>query len=115
MQILVLFHKKHRLVVPHSGQKQPVETTKNHSLNGHMDNSMSDASGVSNCDLCSLILQQVYNGTGDDAVVMATLCGSTVPDPIFVTTNSTWMRFITDESRQMHGFDITYISSIDGR
>ncbi|KAI0233513.1 Cubilin [Lamellibrachia satsuma] len=58
---------------------------------------------------------QVYNGTGDDAVVMATLCGSTVPNPIFLTTNSTWMRFITDESRQMHGFDITYISSVDGR
>ncbi len=60
------------------------------------------------------VLMQVLNGTDNATDVMATLCGSTIPAPIFLDTNSAELVFATDSSVQHTGFDITFLASPEG-
>ncbi|CAH1775425.1 unnamed protein product [Owenia fusiformis] len=63
---------------------------------------------------CRYDYLEVYNGSDDSAVLIQKLCGSSIPNPIFPSGNSVFMRFITDASLTHLGYDITYTSSPNG-
>ena len=56
---------------------------------------------------------QVFSGANSTTSV-AKLCGSTLPNPIFLNTSSARLHFVTDDSVTHRGYDITYISSPTG-
>jgi len=60
--------------------------------------------------LLLLLFLQVYNGT-ENSTEVARLCGSTIPNPIFLNTSSARLVFVTDSSVTHRGYDITYTSS----
>jgi len=54
---------------------------------------------------------QVYNRSDSSSAQIAKLCGYTIPNPIFLDTNSARLQFRTDGSVARRGYDITYTSS----
>lgn len=55
-----------------------------------------------------LFLFQLYDGGNENANLVGTFCGSTVPAPFLSTSNSLTVKFITDNSVQREGFNVTY-------
>jgi len=56
-------------------------------------------------------VHQIYNGAN---VSVAKLCGSNLPNPIFLNTSSARLQFRTDGSVTRRGYDITYTASPSG-
>jgi hypothetical protein len=60
-------------------------------------------------------LLQVRNGSEQDSPVIRKLCGWVLPDPIFATTNTVGLSFVTDVSVTYPGYDITYTATSQGK
>ena len=58
---------------------------------------------------------QIRNGTNSTAPGVARLCGAHIPDPVFISSNTVFLTFVTDSSVQHHGYDITYVASTNGK
>jgi hypothetical protein len=66
---------------------------------------------------CAYDYLAIYNSTvvaAESLVPPSPLCGRTVPDPIFLNTNTALLKFVTDGSLTHAGYDITYLASPDG-
>lgn len=57
-----------------------------------------------------LFLFQLYDGVDENANLVGTFCGSTVPAPFLSTSNSLTVKFVTDSSVEREGFNATYIT-----
>ncbi|XP_061094184.1 cubilin [Conger conger] len=69
---------------------------------------------LENHPTCSYDFLEVRNGSTSSAPVLATLCGNTLPDPVFPGANELLLRFKTDFSGVREGFEITWTSSPQG-
>lgn len=78
-----------------------------------LDHSVWNSNTLSNWSFIylSILFLQVFNGSDYSAPQIGRFCGSTLPDPIFATGNNLMMRFRTDPSIRLAGFDISYTSS----
>ncbi|KAL8607576.1 hypothetical protein ACOMHN_003495 [Nucella lapillus] len=56
----------------------------------------------------------IRNGTNSSATEVARLCGAEIPDPVFLSSNTASLSFITDLSGQHLGYDITYVATTSG-
>lgn len=54
------------------------------------------------------------NGTDPASPVIRRVCGFTLPDPVFATTNGVGFTFRTDVSLRYPGYDITYTVTTQG-
>ena len=59
------------------------------------------------------IFPQIHNGS-EPGQILDTLCGATLPSPVYTTSNALWLEFETDASLTYPGFHITYLSSPTG-
>uniref|UniRef100_A0A8C9LFB5 Cubilin n=1 Tax=Pavo cristatus TaxID=9049 RepID=A0A8C9LFB5_PAVCR len=57
---------------------------------------------------CQYDYVKLYDGGNENANLVGTFCGSTVPAPFLSTSNSLTVKFITDNSVQREGFNVTY-------
>lgn len=55
-----------------------------------------------------LFFFQLYDGDNENASLAGTFCGSTVPAPFLSTRNSLTVKFVTDNSVEREGFNVTY-------
>ncbi|ELT94437.1 hypothetical protein CAPTEDRAFT_224894 [Capitella teleta] len=60
---------------------------------------------------CAFDDLQVFNGSSDTGPLLFTLCGPTLPSPIFTPSNALLLRFTSDDSLAQSGFHLTYTSS----
>ena len=58
---------------------------------------------------------QIRNGTNATAPEVAKLCGADIPNPVFISSNTAFLYFVTDTSVQHPGYDITYVASTNGK
>ncbi|XP_070174131.1 cubilin-like [Littorina saxatilis] len=58
---------------------------------------------------------QVRNGTTNQAPEVARLCGRTLPDPVFLPSNTAYLNFRTDTSLQHPGYEISFTSTTGGQ
>ncbi|PVD35988.1 hypothetical protein C0Q70_02958 [Pomacea canaliculata] len=63
---------------------------------------------------CLFDFLEIHNGSNASSPVLARLCGSTLPDPVFIPSNVAFLRFVTDASVQHVGYDITFTSTTQG-
>ncbi|ESO99656.1 hypothetical protein LOTGIDRAFT_149014 [Lottia gigantea] len=47
---------------------------------------------------CRFDYLEVHNGTRETNTTVSKLCGNTLPDPIFISTNQILLKFVTDSS-----------------
>ncbi|XP_062489682.1 cubilin isoform X1 [Pezoporus occidentalis] len=57
---------------------------------------------------CRYDYVQLYDGDNENANLVGTFCGSTVPAPFLSTRNSLTVKFFTDSSVEREGFNATY-------
>ncbi|PKU29430.1 hypothetical protein llap_20266 [Limosa lapponica baueri] len=57
---------------------------------------------------CRYDYVKLYDGDNENANLVGTFCGSTVPAPFLSTRNSLTVKFITDNSVEREGFNATY-------
>uniref|UniRef100_A0A8C0FEB1 Cubilin n=1 Tax=Bubo bubo TaxID=30461 RepID=A0A8C0FEB1_BUBBB len=57
---------------------------------------------------CRYDYVKLYDGDNENANLVGTFCGSTVPAPFLSTHNSLTLKFITDNSVEREGFNVTY-------
>uniref|UniRef100_A0A8B9GL35 Cubilin n=1 Tax=Amazona collaria TaxID=241587 RepID=A0A8B9GL35_9PSIT len=57
---------------------------------------------------CRYDYVQLYDGDNENANLVGTFCGSTVPAPFLSTRNSLTVKFFTDNSVEREGFNATY-------
>lgn len=55
-----------------------------------------------------LFFFQLYDGDNENASLAGTFCGATVPAPFLSTRNSLTVKFVTDNSVEREGFNVTY-------
>lgn len=55
-----------------------------------------------------LFFSQLYDGSNENANLVGTFCGSTVPAPFLSTRNSLTVKFFTDNYVEREGFNATY-------
>ncbi|XP_068160694.1 cubilin [Antennarius striatus] len=70
-----------------------------------------DVESHSNCQFDYL---EVRNGSTADSQLIARLCGSNLPNPIFPKSNLLYLRFKSDFSHTRDGFEATWTSSPQG-
>ncbi|XP_072307339.1 cubilin [Eucyclogobius newberryi] len=63
---------------------------------------------------CSFDYLEARNGSTADAPLLGKFCGSTVPSPIFPQSNQLYLRFKSDYSQALDGFEATWTSSPHG-
>lgn len=63
---------------------------------------------------CAFDYLEVRNGSTADAPLLGKFCGSTVPSPVFPQSNELYLRFISDFSHALDGFEATWTSSPQG-
>ncbi|XP_040403063.1 cubilin [Cygnus olor] len=59
---------------------------------------------------CRYDYVNLYDGDNENANLVGTFCGSTVPAPFLSTSNSLTVKFVTDSSVEREGFNATYIT-----
>uniref|UniRef100_A0A8B9CHJ0 Cubilin n=1 Tax=Anser brachyrhynchus TaxID=132585 RepID=A0A8B9CHJ0_9AVES len=59
---------------------------------------------------CRYDYVKLYDGDNENANLVGTFCGSTVPAPFLSTSNSLTVKFVTDSSVEREGFNATYIT-----
>uniref|UniRef100_A0A8C3CRJ2 Cubilin n=1 Tax=Cairina moschata TaxID=8855 RepID=A0A8C3CRJ2_CAIMO len=59
---------------------------------------------------CRYDYVKLYDGVDENANLVGTFCGSTVPAPFLSTSNSLTVKFVTDSSVEREGFNATYIT-----
>ncbi|EDV28196.1 uncharacterized protein TRIADDRAFT_53560 [Trichoplax adhaerens] len=64
-----------------------------------------------NCNGDSLT---IYDGSSAASPLAGQYCGSSLPFTFASSTNSVFMRFLTDKNFHRRGFDISYMASLDG-
>ncbi|NXY67496.1 CUBN protein, partial [Glareola pratincola] len=57
---------------------------------------------------CRYDYVKLYDGDNENENLVGTFCGSTVPAPFLSTRNSLTVKFITDNSVEREGFNVTY-------
>ena len=57
---------------------------------------------------------QIRNGSGPTSPLAAKYCGWMLPPPVFASSNSVWLNFVTDTSVTYPGYDITYTATTQG-
>lgn len=63
---------------------------------------------------CQYDYLEVRNGSVADAPLLGRFCGGTVPHPLFPRSNLLYLRFKSDFTQAMDGFDATWTSSPQG-
>ncbi|NWR90257.1 CUBN protein, partial [Furnarius figulus] len=66
---------------------------------------------ASTAQICQYDYVQLYDGDNENANLVGTFCGSTVPAPFLSTRNSLTVKFITDNSVERAGFNATYTTA----
>uniref|UniRef100_A0A673AMU3 Cubilin n=1 Tax=Sphaeramia orbicularis TaxID=375764 RepID=A0A673AMU3_9TELE len=64
---------------------------------------------------CSFDYLEVRNGSTADSPLLGKFCGSALPHPIFPQSNLLYLRFKSDFSQALDGFDATWTSSPQGQ
>lgn len=59
--------------------------------------------------------QQVRNGSTGSSPLLNKYCGSLLPSPVFSQSNELYLRFKTDTSVTLPGYDIIWTSSPSGK
>lgn len=57
-----------------------------------------------------MFLSQIYDGTPEDGVLLATFCGSTLPGPLYSETNQITVTFTSDTSHHDLGFLMDWLA-----
>ena len=68
---------------------------------------------VEETDNCGCDYMKTYDGTSEQAPLLRTDCGWTIPSPIDSTGNAMFVTFVSDDSVSQDGFRVKY-TTVDG-
>ncbi|KAL5010260.1 hypothetical protein ScPMuIL_012565 [Solemya velum] len=63
---------------------------------------------------CRFDYLQINNGSSRNDTIVSKVCGLALPDPVFLTSNVAFVKFVTDLSVTHSGYDISYTATTQG-
>ena len=68
---------------------------------------------IENHDNCVYDFLEIRDGDSSDSPLLGTFCGYKMPKDIKSTTNSLWIKFVSDGSVQKAGFSASFMKEYD--